>query len=737
MLPSSLEDIFFNGNHLTSIETVQHLKNLRRLSVTRNKITKITSDFNQLKNLVEIDLNYNCLISLPKGFELIHTSAEDGLTLCLAGNKFDYDKQNLNEDLWTKLPMIKTLNIWENKIDSLPCQLADRLEANSTIVASDCDIRHVCPKIYSKFKKLNLYNNELDALTFIPKTILQPPISQRKITVEYSSDLKVLDMHASIAKPPASFPKLFKKPEYTFNTITKKKNILNQVQCKCCAECNSSSRDTLMVQQMMVMDFNLRVNSKYEEVGDDYDTRETIYSSGGWVSKIRTRLCDPCKSEILLKVEESYQSFINDENAEIVKPKQSRIEKNFEASLQAPHEPMVATAELTTENTSLLPQLQQPSTSHYLPSIKTLYSHKNGFEDDHFAVYQDPVCDMTNTENAGYINDLPQKIILLNEGGIQVAEFDHSNDPSMLQQDAIRADQSKNQPLNDMQLDSTIHETNKEMDITDEYIVDLVLDMMEDHKVADNQNLDLNECEIVFENLQPKTILEANKNDERVEEDGRQFYEYPIEGFNNNVILQARHYNFIMPEIYDLQISIPPMIEDLQRYLNLLELPSQLAANSPLLNFASVTTAGKNMITVSTLADGNCGYRAISILLTGVEDYFWKIRIKIYDHIVVNGHRIWGIGSQEQKIKFYKKLERILKMKKPTAVDLEFWCKNEDLYALADLFECNVYTYSPNPLSNYPNITGHYKNGEKIPHSPTLFLMWINNNHFEPILGFV
>uniref|UniRef100_A0A914XVK3 Uncharacterized protein n=1 Tax=Panagrolaimus superbus TaxID=310955 RepID=A0A914XVK3_9BILA len=367
-LPISLKVISLNRNYLTSIKTVKHLKQLRRISMSRNKLTEITPDFNELKNLNEIELDYNNLKSLPKGFELIQTLNEDGLSINLACNKFDYEKQDLNEDLWTKLPLIKRLYIWENKIDTLPCQLADKLEADSIIIASDCYIVHVCPKIYSKFKKLDLNDNFLDSLTFIPATILQPPKKQHKIAVESSFDQKVLNMHVSISKPPETFPKFLEKPKYSFNKVKAREN-LNKIQCKCCAVCGND-QNTFNIQQMMVMDFNLCIDFEYEEVENNYDTKETIFPSGEWISKIRTRLCNSCKNELLKKCENSFETFIN-ENSEI-KSKQARIEETDNIDLKECHRSMNKNNDQI--NKELINQ-QQPSTSSSMivPLIRNNY----------------------------------------------------------------------------------------------------------------------------------------------------------------------------------------------------------------------------------------------------------------------------------------------------------------------------------------------------------------------------
>uniref|UniRef100_A0A914YK64 OTU domain-containing protein n=1 Tax=Panagrolaimus superbus TaxID=310955 RepID=A0A914YK64_9BILA len=148
-----------------------------------------------------------------------------------------------------------------------------------------------------------------------------------------------------------------------------------------------------------------------------------------------------------------------------------------------------------------------------------------------------------------------------------------------------------------------------------------------------------------------------------------------------------------------------------------------------------VEPEGKSMVTFYTTGDGNCGYRSLSTLLTGVEDYHWHIRLKIYEYISYNGENIYGIRSAELAREYYVKYQHLLNVP-PQPVNQDLYAGNDDFYALADMLECNIYTYTPDPLPSYPNVNSHFKDNIKINGAPTLFLMYLNNNHYEPIISF-
>uniref|UniRef100_A0A914QFG7 OTU domain-containing protein n=1 Tax=Panagrolaimus davidi TaxID=227884 RepID=A0A914QFG7_9BILA len=216
--------------------------------------------------------------------------------------------------------------------------------------------------------------------------------------------------------------------------------------------------------------------------------------------------------------------------------------------------------------------------------------------------------------------------------------------------------------------DSPIFEEKKEkssatdLTVEDYKMIDLSLDITE-------QNSNFDDCEIIFENLQPRIKTKGNKE--------IMFETCYIHG-SNNLQIEARIYDLIMPSSDCLELFIPPPINYLERYLELLGMQSNLVANSPLLQNSSTELKDKKIITMKTKADGNCGYRAISILLTGVEDYYWDIRIKIYEYIISEVENIWGIKSHEKINEFKQKLEKISKMSQK-AVSEKFWCANEDL----------------------------------------------------------
>uniref|UniRef100_A0A914PYH5 OTU domain-containing protein n=1 Tax=Panagrolaimus davidi TaxID=227884 RepID=A0A914PYH5_9BILA len=181
---------------------------------------------------------------------------------------------------------------------------------------------------------------------------------------------------------------------------------------------------------------------------------------------------------------------------------------------------------------------------------------------------------------------------------------------------------------------------------------------------------------------------------------------------------------------------IPPDLEQLQQILIKFDLPPELAFDSPLLSSVAVDPQGKSMVTINTVGDGNCAFRALSRLFTGDEDFHWQIRLKIYEYIAQHGHHIFGIRSANIAHENYLKFQRLSNMT-PRPVNSTLYAGSDDFYALADMLEANVYTYTPTPQRSFPNVSPHFKNNVKIQEAPTLFLMYLNNNHFEPIILFV
>uniref|UniRef100_A0A914QC94 OTU domain-containing protein n=1 Tax=Panagrolaimus davidi TaxID=227884 RepID=A0A914QC94_9BILA len=183
-------------------------------------------------------------------------------------------------------------------------------------------------------------------------------------------------------------------------------------------------------------------------------------------------------------------------------------------------------------------------------------------------------------------------------------------------------------------------------------------------------------------------------------------------------------------------LFLPPDLQQLQHYLILLDLPPELAYNSPLLTSLAIEPQGRSPVTIDTRGDGNCGHRSFSKLLTGVEDYHWHIRLKIYEYIAANARRIFGIKSAnlgEQACSRLVQLNQIA----PQPVGQNLYAGNDDLWALAEMLECNIYTYVPEAHPAYPALNPYFKNNKKIKGAPTLFLLYINSNHFEPIVQFM
>lgn len=72
-----------------------------------------------------------------------------------------------------------------------------------------------------------------------------------------------------------------------------------------------------------------------------------------------------------------------------------------------------------------------------------------------------------------------------------------------------------------------------------------------------------------------------------------------------------------------------PTLEQLQAALNAVGIPPEAAAGSPLLQNHSNNILGQTdnpFVIAQIRGDGNCGFRAISYLLTGTQNYHWLLR---------------------------------------------------------------------------------------------------------------
>uniref|UniRef100_A0A914QKW9 OTU domain-containing protein n=1 Tax=Panagrolaimus davidi TaxID=227884 RepID=A0A914QKW9_9BILA len=119
-----------------------------------------------------------------------------------------------------------------------------------------------------------------------------------------------------------------------------------------------------------------------------------------------------------------------------------------------------------------------------------------------------------------------------------------------------------------------------------------------------------------------------------------------------------------------------------------------------------------------------------------LEDYHWHIRLKIYEYIAANARRIFGIKSANLGEQAYSRLVQLSQIA-PQPVGQNLYAGNDDLWALAEMLECNIYTYVPDAHPAYPALNPYFKNNKKIKGAPTLFLLYINSNHFEPIVQFM
>ena len=86
----------------------------------------------------------------------------------------------------------------------------------------------------------------------------------------------------------------------------------------------------------------------------------------------------------------------------------------------------------------------------------------------------------------------------------------------------------------------------------------------------------------------------------------------------------------------NLLLFNPPTKAQVEAALRIFNIDLNFAFHSPLLKATNQTYQGQVSTRVCK-GDGNCGYRAISKLLTGEESFHWQIRLRNYEYIINNG----------------------------------------------------------------------------------------------------
>uniref|UniRef100_A0AC35ESU1 Protein kinase domain-containing protein n=1 Tax=Panagrolaimus sp. PS1159 TaxID=55785 RepID=A0AC35ESU1_9BILA len=139
---------------------------------------------------------------------------------------------------------------------------------------------------------------------------------------------------------------------------------------------------------------------------------------------------------------------------------------------------------------------------------------------------------------------------------------------------------------------------------------------------------------------------------------------------------------------------------------------------------------------ISVEGDGKCGYRALSVLISGKEDHHVYIKNIICRKITKNkdpNFEKMGIFKDARRNAAFK-----LKFDSSDADDKRFWMDDSDIAAAANLFDCNIFVftrlkywqcYGPKTYEN--GITENFGNFDS--KLPTLLLDNAGGNHFSPV----
>jgi hypothetical protein len=103
------------------------------------------------------------------------------------------------------------------------------------------------------------------------------------------------------------------------------------------------------------------------------------------------------------------------------------------------------------------------------------------------------------------------------------------------------------------------------------------------------------------------------------------------------------------PSLFDA-----PTVEQLQQALIALGIDPEEAYGSPLLlhHNNNISQKAENPFAIHKIdGDGNCGFRAVSYLLTGTQKYHWQLRLIATNELAVNGEK-WD--SKDYRFKFIK-----------------------------------------------------------------------------------
>uniref|UniRef100_A0A7E4WDX1 OTU domain-containing protein n=1 Tax=Panagrellus redivivus TaxID=6233 RepID=A0A7E4WDX1_PANRE len=138
--------------------------------------------------------------------------------------------------------------------------------------------------------------------------------------------------------------------------------------------------------------------------------------------------------------------------------------------------------------------------------------------------------------------------------------------------------------------------------------------------------------------------------------------------------------------------------------------------------------------TTPVMGDGSCGYRALSVLLTGRQEYHQQIRWIINDRI--------QSGAMPQKFYDFAGMQVIQKAQdKKTAANAAhpyYWFNVDDAYAFSLICDVNVFIYNAARMEwtlYNRTLFSQKKDEETTLVAGSMFHLLLKSDHFEPILS--
>uniref|UniRef100_A0A6V7K689 TIR domain-containing protein n=1 Tax=Bracon brevicornis TaxID=1563983 RepID=A0A6V7K689_9HYME len=132
-------------------ETLAKFRNVRRLTLTSNKLANVTSDLlHGFDNLTILNLRDNHLRSLPGAFLDVPS-----LTAIELGNNL---LETLGPDAFDKLENLKLLNLWNNRLVSIEPGTFDNLKSLESLDLHLNKLRMLPQNIFSKLTRLRTIN---------------------------------------------------------------------------------------------------------------------------------------------------------------------------------------------------------------------------------------------------------------------------------------------------------------------------------------------------------------------------------------------------------------------------------------------------------------------------------------------------------------------------------------------------------------------------------------------------